>query len=350
MPRKSQGPRLWLREQAGVKTWYIKDGSRKRISTGCAEDDHAGAEKRLAQYISEKHQAAAFEGVTAESNPSRLGVLDVLSVYAQEHAPTTSRPAEIAYHIEALSTYWQGKFISEVRGETCRAYVKRRSTQSMARRELETLRAAINYFHKEYSLEAIPAVTLPEKEPPRERWLTRPEAARLLWAAHRTGNEHVKRLILIGIYTGTRSGSIMRLQWLPNTTGGWVDIDKAVMHRKAREQRTTKKRQPPAAIPDRLLPHLKRWHAKDAGQGYVITWKGRPIQKMRRSWSAVREAADLDAQVIPHVLRHTCATWLMQKGVDLWQAAGFLGMTKEQLEETYGHHHPDYQAEAKSAF
>jgi hypothetical protein len=32
----------------------------------------------------------------------------------------------------------------------------------------------------------------------------------------------------------------------------------------------------------------------------------------------------------------------MQAGTDLWQAARFLGMTAQQLERTYGHHHPDH--------
>jgi hypothetical protein len=39
----------------------------------------------------------------------------------------------------------------------------------------------------------------------------------------------------------------------------------------------------------------------------------------------------------------------MQSGVNLWDAAGFLGMTVKQLEETYGHHHPEYQREAAEA-
>ena len=51
----------------------------------------------------------------------------------------------------------------------------------------------------------------------------------------------------------------------------------------------------------------------------------------------------------PHILRHTCATWLMQNGADRWHAAGFLGMTVEQLERTYGHHHPDHQESAVAA-
>ena len=39
----------------------------------------------------------------------------------------------------------------------------------------------------------------------------------------------------------------------------------------------------------------------------------------------------------------------MQRGVNLWDAAGFLGMTVQQLEQGYGHHHPDYQQDAVAA-
>ena len=32
----------------------------------------------------------------------------------------------------------------------------------------------------------------------------------------------------------------------------------------------------------------------------------------------------------------------MPPGVPIWEAAGFLGMSPEVLQDTYGHHHPDY--------
>ena len=51
----------------------------------------------------------------------------------------------------------------------------------------------------------------------------------------------------------------------------------------------------------------------------------------------------------PRTLRHTAATWLMQRGMDLWQAAGFLGMSVETLERNYGHHQPTYMQEAARA-
>jgi hypothetical protein len=37
---------------------------------------------------------------------------------------------------------------------------------------------------------------------------------------------------------------------------------------------------------------------------------------------------------------------MMQKGVPIWEAAGFLGMTVKTLEGVYGHHSPDHQERA----
>jgi hypothetical protein len=39
----------------------------------------------------------------------------------------------------------------------------------------------------------------------------------------------------------------------------------------------------------------------------------------------------------------------MHAGTDIAQAAAYLGMTPETLWEVYGHHHPDYQADAARA-
>src|SRR5882672_327674 len=67
--------------------------------------------------------------------------------------------------------------------------------------------------------------------------------------------------------------------------------------------------------------------------------------------SAVRIAglSTQSGKVTPHTLRHTAATWLMQRGADPWKAAGFLGMSVEVLLDTYGHHHPEFLRDAAAA-
>jgi integrase len=259
------------------------------------------------------------------------------------------------------------------------------------RRELGVLQAAINHWHAEHGpLTSIPEVTLAPSGPSRERWLTRSEAAALLagalgwyretwcdvatrkqhsqWRRYKLGiNRHLARFILIGLYTGTRRGAILGLQWLPNLTSGWVDIDRGILHRRAAEQRETKKRKPPARLGNSLAAHLRRWKRIDdsaraqireriveqTGEDaqinlclHVVSWNGRPVASVRTSWDAALELAWLGPDVTPHTLRHTKATWLMQAGVDPWEAAGYLGMSMKTLEDTYGHHHPDWQKQA----
>ena len=133
-------------------------------------------------------------------------------------------------------------------------------SESTARKDLESLRAALRFYHEEYTLTALPVVKLPPKPPRREDWLNRDGAARLLWAAWRNPEaRHLARFILIGAYSGTRPGAILKLRWLPSTDAGWVDLDHDRLYRKGAGQRETKKRQPPAPIHARLLPHLRRW-------------------------------------------------------------------------------------------
>jgi integrase len=61
---------------------------------------------------------------------------------------------------------------------------------------------------------------------------------------------------------------------------------------------------------------------------------GPPIAgKIRSAWEGILEDAGLGEDVERYSLRHTAATWQMQAGTDLWEAAGRLGMTVEQLEQ-----------------
>ena len=59
-----------------------------------------------------------------------------------------------------------------------------------------------------------------------------------------------------------------------------------------------------------------------------IEYFGEPIKNHKRGWHSSRRRAGLDESVTPHVMRHTCATWLLQKGVPTWEVAGYLALLK----------------------
>lgn len=342
MPRKQKPPRLYLRSRAGrEKIWVIRDGDNER-STGCGIDRRKEAEEALAAFIIEKH--ASPSGL---HTPDSMSIGTALTIYAREHASTVKCPERIGYSIEALAPFWGDLPIAAIKTPACRRYVKERGVKSStSRRELGTLVAALNYCVREGRLTHAPSVWLPEKIKPRERWLTPEEAEAIILAARSVGNEHLARFILVSLYTGTRKSRVLALQWMPNFTGGHVDLEAGLMYRRSAKDRPSKKRQPEIKIPARLLVHLRNW--RNDSRQYLIEWNGQSIKDIKRSWATAVRDAGL-SHVPPHVLRHTALTWAMQEGASIPDAAGFFGMSTETLEKVYYHHHPDHQKSVHDA-
>jgi integrase len=170
--------------------------------------------------------------------------------------------------------------------------------------------------------------------------MTRSEVARLLWAARRL--PHLARFILLGIYTGSRSGVLLSLEW------SWIDLQRGVMARRAPgASEAANKKAPKVKLGRRILSHLKRWKRIDGNHAkHVVHYNGQQITTLNKSWITARKAAGLSDDITPHTLRHSRATWLMQKGIDPWESSGHLGMSVQTLTKVYGHHHPDFQKSA----
>jgi integrase len=349
MPRKAQPPRLWLRKVrrdgsgriTHPATYFILDRGRQ-IATGIAAEETDKAASFLSEYIAEKQRRNV-----GKRDPDHIPVADVLSVYLDDVVPNHSRPLESEYRIGRLLEFFGSKKLSDINGPLCRAYAKAATTDAMARRDLEELRAAINHHRREGLHDRIVSVVLPPRRPARERWLDRSEVATLLWTAWRRPKcKQLARFILVALYTGRRSAVICGASFRREQGRTWLDVDSGKLWPPERA-RITNKRNPPAPIADRLLPHLRRW--RDKGHRYVVEWGDHSSSRVDRTMKGVAKAAGL-SDVTPRVLRHTAATWLMQQGIDMLEAGWFLGMTTRTLESTYAHFRPDHLTAAKAAF
>src|SRR4051794_4322442 len=188
MPRRSKGARLWLRparrNKAGKVTrrsaWIILDGG-KHVTTGCAEGEAERAEQVLANYISQKYHPNR-----AERELGEIDIADVLSIYLDDCAVRHANQARFRARISRLNDFWGGMSLGAVTGPSCRRYAQHRGNSGGARRDLEDLRAAINHHAKEGLHRGIVRVVLPAKGPARDLWLTRDQAAKLLWTCWRT--------------------------------------------------------------------------------------------------------------------------------------------------------------------
>jgi integrase len=342
--------RLWLRAARGTRqaAWIILDKG-KQFPTSCRENDLAGAQDALAAHIAATHRPAAPKS----GNPADLPVSDVLTVYMQDKQQTVASPAELGQRVSALLDYFGEMTLGQVNASTSRVYAERRKSPSMARRELEDLGAAITHAQKNVEPPLLPSgwrpiIVMPPKAAPRLRWLTRSEAAKLIWAAwryretqkgkltDRASRQHVARFILVGLYTGTRSSAICGAALTEAIGRGYVDLENGFFYRRGLGVAETNKRQPPIKIPDRLLAHMRRWRKLRLSNTAVIEYEGEPVGSVRKAFA--RAAADAGlAKVTPHTLRHTAISWAVQKEADIYKTAKFFGLTVEMIERVYGH-------------
>lgn len=357
-----------LKERA---TWIIYDCG-DYYSTGCAEDEIDRAETKLAEYLANKTRPER-----KMQDIEHITIADVLAIYDDDCREKQANKRTFDGRLIRLNDWWGGKMLSEVTGVTCRAYVAHRLDQNQkagrkaghggVRRDLEDLRSAINHHAKEGLHRGVVRVWLPDKGEARSDWLTRAEAAKLLhvcWTYRerqrrvrgdstapqlptaRYTLRHLARFVLIGLYTGSRAATIAAASPVHADGRSWVDLDQGIFHRRQVGKKSTNKRQPTIPIPTRLLAHMRRWHRKKLVVSHFVEWNGKSVASVKTAFSRAVSEAGLPPAVTPHTLRHTAATWLMQSGVDLWEASGYLGMSVEMLQKVYGHHHPQHMRAA----
>jgi integrase len=242
-------------------------------------------------------------------------------------------PATLAYSVAALAPFWGDLTCDTVKGSTCRRYERdRQRAPATVRRELGVLQAALNHAHAEGLLVHPVKVTLSKAGDPRDRWLTRSEVARLLRAAA----PHVRRFILISLYTGRRASAVLDPTWTR------VDLDAGVIRFKADGAVETNKRRGRVRI-RRLALHLRHW--LDPRVTHVVMFRGKRLDCIKRGIERAAERAGLEG-VAPHVLKHTAITWLVMDGASVEDAAEFFDTSPETIRRHYWHHSPHHQERA----
>jgi integrase len=287
MPRPNRGASLkWIEKRRCFYVVWFENGRERLRSTGTA--DSRAAEATLAEFIRERQRR---DRSGQPRDPGEVSIAEVLDLYGVEHAPNTADPARIGCAISALLPFWGEKMASDVTKQACRDYATARGKKDATlRRELGTLRAALNFAVTEKVLTQAPFVLLPEKPEGKDRWLTRPEAARLLNAA-RTGRSDVRLylplFVALGLYTGARKEALLSLRW-PQ-----IDFERRRINftKKADDEgqvagrRRTNKRRAHIPIPARLLTFLRLAHKRRMSDiGFVIHDKGSPIKDIGGAW------------------------------------------------------------------
>lgn len=352
MPRPRKSARLWLRPARGDREaiWVILDGGREN-STGCCAGDIAGAEQALTDYITKKHDPKAGR----HGDPNKARVADTLIVYYQDKVlrENMPRPKAIKKRLDDLNEYFGAYCVGQLTGDLQRKYADQRGSMSAARRDLEDLAAAINFYNRDKvgGVNVLFRPVLPDAPEPRDVWLTRDQAAHLIWTAWRARktnrggspgpytSKHLARFILVALYSGTRAGAICNAALTPAIGRGYVNLETGQFHRKAIGARATNKRQPTVDIMPRLLAHMRRWHKLGIAKAAVIEFNGKPVKRITKTFETIRDLAKMP-DVSPHTLRHTSISWMLRAGIAISDVSDYAGVSETIIRRHYKHHMP----------
>lgn len=282
---------------------------------------------------------------------------EVLARYADDKTGSIHSVGTLVYSIQALAPFWGNLTCDAVKGSTCRLYEKERAKPRLVtitsktgkqmvreltagpptvRRELGVLQAALNHAHAEGLLIHPIAVTLPEAAAPRDRWLTRSEVARLI----RHAEPHIRRFIILSIYTGRRASAVLELIW------SRVDLEAGLIQFRAEGQAETNKRRGRIRIPRQLKGHLTRWR-RHRGT-HVVMFRGKPVASVKTGIAKAAARAGIEG-VTPHVLKHTAITWAVKNGLHIEDAAEYFDTSPATIRKHYWHHSPYHQERAVEA-
>jgi integrase len=297
---------------------------RKRIATG--QNDRGRAE------------AVAGEIWRRLSRPAQERVSDLWGVYRSDRIANGGSKSRIDSLWKTLEPAFGYKLGKEITKADCRDYTTKRKREgkspSTIKTELEALRACLRWH---YGKEA-PIITAPAPSKPRERYLTREEADRLLASIE---TPHVKLFVTLALSTGARMGAILDLTWdRVDFAHGTIDFMPA-----GRDK--TNKRRTVVPMNKRAREALEEAR-KGALTDHVIEYGGKPVASVKRAIAAAARRSGVPCS--PHVFRHTAGVWMAQADVPMQKIAQFLGHTSTRVTESvYARYSPRFMADAAAA-
>ena len=350
--------------------WYDPERQPKSKSVPMRTSMKSTAEKRMKQY-DDLFADGKWDPWTGAAVPKNLTVKEAAAAFLKKKAAQV-RPATLKTYASDLRT-WQktlplGLTLSTLDAKKhVRAFVEDPALKPERRRHFyRHLNPFFQWAVEEGHLQTNPlaGVSKPKQEKRLPEFLTTAQLERVLAdidadiVLKQADNllqpgeiVWLKDVILLAVGTGMRVGELVSLRWSA------VDLDTGFIEVRSDEHHRTKsgdERYIPLVGDARAVIQRLHEERKDESDGPVLRGtNGRrlnPLYVSKRFKYYVR-LARLPERIRFHSLRHTCASWLVQRGVSLPTVQAILGHQHFSTTQRYAHHAPDALAAAmKQAF
>ena len=296
------------------------------------------SDRRLAEAILAKITVDIVEGRYFEKREEQERTFaELMDRYLNEHVRKQMSQRSFNGYTKNLLPFFYGYTLAEITPKRIVAYKAKRYADGVApatiNRELACMKKAFNLAIREWEWcrkNPVARVSMEQERNRRDRWLSTGEEERLLLAAR----PWLKDIILFALNTGMRMGEILGLTWVG------VDLFRrivTVFKSKNGERRSIPLNQ--TAL--ELLMHKYGSRLVDTELVFPSEAQTRlNASNISRSLNLALEKAKM-TDFHFHELRHTCATRMVQGGVDLYKVQRLLGHKSPIMTQRYAHHYPE---------
>jgi len=333
-----------LTNRGGV--WYVDfkmtDGRRRRISTN--ETDRAAAEKVAPGVVARAIQTAGKPQASLGVAPSLGELLERCFERKWQHNKRADYARLMVNRLRREVGFWLSDEVTKDKLEDyCNGLLKAGKRPATVNRRMSCIGTALREAHESGLIAAVPKVPRYAERNRKERYLTAAEEAEVMEflkgkamaEAYTPGSDgawaYMRALVPFLIDTGCR---------LSEALGAEAYGDGSAVHLKAGETKSDAPRLVP--LTTRARAALKVMLASPHHRKVSVDWVG-------WRWLLVRRAIPGLGKVNIHILRHTCASRLVQRGVHLQTVSRWLGHSSVTVTERYAHLAPDQMSNALAA-
>lgn len=257
------------------------------------------------------------------------------------HTPKTTLTYQTTFN--SLLDYLENKIIGNIEEIELHEFIQRRiNTVSLhaGRKDLINIKASFNWAVKMNLLIKNPAsnikrVKKPEKQP---LFFSEEEFLELL---NIVDNPEIKAIVILAVNTGMRQMEILTLRWNQvNLTDNYLLLNN--------QNHTTKSKRVRSIPLNETCIELLKEIPKIINSEFVFHYNGSQMKQdyLVKNFKRYVRKAKLNTKLNFHSLRHTFASWLVQRGVSIYHISKLLGHADIKTTEIYSHLRTDDLSQA----
>ncbi|MEM0908435.1 MAG: site-specific integrase [Pseudomonadota bacterium] len=306
-----------------------------------------GKTRRVSLRTDDRREAGRrFEKFKKEINrPEATSLPEIWQECEAEYRATGRVTADRLYYAwKALAPTFEHVDPEDISQEDCLRHQTRRRADgvmdSTIHAELRHLRLVVRWADTHGYIERAPHIFLPETPEPRDRYLTRSEALRLIDCC---ATPHVRLFTQIALQTAARKTAILELTW-DRVDFARNQIDFVLFTGRRRKGRAV------VPMPKSLRQTLLDVRRDAPEATWVVEYGGNRVIDVKKAFQRAVERAKLEGHVTPHTLRHTAAVWMAEDGALMSKIAAVLGHKDSQItQRVYARYSPSSLGDVVSA-